>query len=594
MTDKAIISSSILTGIGDAIRDREATQQLEGATALISTSDMAARIKAMPVKTGLNRSFYSHTDPATGKWARPAEWDDIESIDISDKHECYLLCDCRSSTDAFVSVVVGCGSGTYWSWGHVADGTFVKSDLSTRTAISNGGYIRLALNTIEDNYIVIKIESSSYLSYVKTGGWSADANINYAQSANYNAVVMRYGRLYRGNNLSFNSYYLESDRILDFGQYYWDSTSAVSCNSAYNGNNRLQRCWLENFHPEKLKITSYASMFSACYGLADVKGLEDMSGWVKSYCTSISAMFNACFSLRQKLIVKDWDMSGITTMSSFCNNAPNLIEIVGMETWTQAPLCTTAATMFSYCSNLKGTIDLSGLYLGRGTANFNCSMSNAFRGTISIDTINLNNCDFSKVTGMGSLFQNSGCKHIIWDTNFTGAGVACLTVGSMFASSEGFEEVIIDGWDLSGCSGTNAIGNMFNYAYGTKKAIIRNCTMPTKLTDTSTSACPFYYAQNIEYIDASCIDLSLCANVYMHQQFANNCTRLVEFYPPQHICKAFNLNGSSKLSHDSLVRVIANLDTVTGTTKLNLGTANLAKLTDEEKAVATGKGWTLV
>ena len=39
--------------------------------------------------------------------------------------------------------------------------------------------------------------------------------------------------------------------------------------------------------------------------------------------------------------------------------------------------------------------------------------------------------------------------------------------------------------------------------------------------------------------------------------------------------------------------VINGLQTVTTTKKLTLGTTNLAKLTDEEKKVATDKGWTL-
>lgn len=47
------------------------------------------------------------------------------------------------------------------------------------------------------------------------------------------------------------------------------------------------------------------------------------------------------------------------------------------------------------------------------------------------------------------------------------------------------------------------------------------------------------------------------------------------------------------LTHDSLMNIINGLQTVTTAQKLTLGTTNLARLTDEEKKVATDKGWTL-
>ena len=47
------------------------------------------------------------------------------------------------------------------------------------------------------------------------------------------------------------------------------------------------------------------------------------------------------------------------------------------------------------------------------------------------------------------------------------------------------------------------------------------------------------------------------------------------------------------LTYDSLMVVINGLQTVTETQTLTLGSTNLAKLTDEEKQIATDKGWTL-
>ena len=58
-----------------------------------------------------------------------------------------------------------------------------------------------------------------------------------------------------------------------------------------------------------------------------------------------------------------------------------------------------------------------------------------------------------------------------------------------------------------------------------------------------------------------------------------------------------SFSGSPKLSHDSMIRIMAlNLKNLIGTGEtrtLTLGSTNLAKLTDAEKAMATQWGWTL-
>jgi hypothetical protein len=58
---------------------------------------------------------------------------------------------------------------------------------------------------------------------------------------------------------------------------------------------------------------------------------------------------------------------------------------------------------------------------------------------------------------------------------------------------------------------------------------------------------------------------------------------------------SFDLGVCQSLTHDSLLNVLNGLYDLTGNTsqKLTLGSSNLAKLTDEEKAIATNKNWTL-
>ena len=56
---------------------------------------------------------------------------------------------------------------------------------------------------------------------------------------------------------------------------------------------------------------------------------------------------------------------------------------------------------------------------------------------------------------------------------------------------------------------------------------------------------------------------------------------------------SFNISASTKFTRAALVEILNNLATITSTYKLTMGATNLAKLTDEDKAIATNKGWTL-
>lgn len=56
---------------------------------------------------------------------------------------------------------------------------------------------------------------------------------------------------------------------------------------------------------------------------------------------------------------------------------------------------------------------------------------------------------------------------------------------------------------------------------------------------------------------------------------------------------SFNISASTKFEESDLVTILNNLATVTSTKTLTMGATNLAKLTDEDKAIATNKGWTL-
>ena len=55
----------------------------------------------------------------------------------------------------------------------------------------------------------------------------------------------------------------------------------------------------------------------------------------------------------------------------------------------------------------------------------------------------------------------------------------------------------------------------------------------------------------------------------------------------------FDISSSTEFSRNALVVILNNLATVSTSQTLTMGAENLAKLTEEDKAIATNKGWTL-
>lgn len=120
----------------------------------------------------------------------------------------------------------------------------------------------------------------------------------------------------------------------------------------------------------------------------------------------------------------------------------------------------------------------------------------------------------------------------------------------------------------------------------------------------------FYFCQNL-----STVPLFDTSNVTNMSQMFSNCTNLTTV-PELDVSKVTQLNNiffkcanlksilmtnigeslsisaSTKFERSDLLVILNNLKTVTRKT-LTMGATNLAKLTEEDKAIATNKGWTL-
>nr|DAW56105.1 MAG TPA: leucine-rich repeat protein [Caudoviricetes sp.] len=107
-------------------------------------------------------------------------------------------------------------------------------------------------------------------------------------------------------------------------------------------------------------------------------------------------------------------------------------------------------------------------------------------------------------------------------------------------------------------------------------------------------------ATNIRYCFSDCSSL---ANLHLPDGFGAagedlggcflSCQSLANITGNPNFKVSVSFANCPNLTHDSIMVIINGLQTVTSSPTLTLGTANLSKITDEEKKVATDKGWTL-
>lgn len=83
------------------------------------------------------------------------------------------------------------------------------------------------------------------------------------------------------------------------------------------------------------------------------------------------------------------------------------------------------------------------------------------------------------------------------------------------------------------------------------------------------------------------------ANVTNMSFMFEGCTSLEQIHMVN-IGTNLDISASTLFTRDALLEIIGNLMAQTsGSKKLTMGATNLAKLTEEDKAIATNKGWTL-
>lgn len=193
-----------------------------------------------------------------------------------------------------------------------------------------------------------------------------------------------------------------------------------------------------------------------------------------------------------------------------------------------------------------------------------------YKGTSIDDLINYN--DTSNVTDTSNMFYN--CFNLITIPQLNTSNVTNMP--SMFYNCKSLISI-----PLLDTSKAISLNSMFYDCYSLT-------TIP--LLDTSKAislAAMFYDCSALTTVPA--LDVSNATNM---GNIFNGCTSLKSILMTG-MKVSFDISSSTQFERADLVTILNNLAAVTTTQTLTMGATNLAKLTDEDKAIATNKGWTL-
>ena len=289
-------------------------------------------------------------------------------------------------------------------------------------------------------------------------------------------------------------------------------------------------------------------MFYNCDDLGRIEGINSKEG---SHFTNMSYMFSGCISL---FAIPQLDTSNVTDMSYMFDNCQLLTVLERLQLDTSS--ATDMSCMYMVCTNIN-TIPLL------NTSNV-VDMSRMFYQCSSLTTIP--QLDTSNVKNMGGMFQY--CPSL---TTIPLLNTSKVTdMGHMFDGCNSLTTIPqLD---------TSNVKNMSGMFYGCFKLK----SLPLLDTSNVTNIKNIFGANNSSAINSypELIDLGGFKNLK------------VDLY---------GLPYLPNITVQSLMNIINNLfnlydlpPTVISRTKtLELGTTNLNKLTDEQKAVATNKGWVL-
>ena len=307
------------------------------------------------------------------------------------------------------------------------------------------------------------------------------------------------------------------------------------------------------------------------------------SGWT---ITTLQSTFNNAFGLRS-IVLPNNAQNSITTMGSMCNGCTSLESIV-MPTSLNA--CTSLGNTFVNCTPLKSIIFPTTMNACTTMAStFNCLDTRGRLSDITLPT------SMTACTAFNSTFAGQTTISSITFPSTTGN---ITTFTACFQGAGNIRTVVFPTTQLTALS---SLSNIFDgCGYITTLTNVDKLGNPSTTATTYVAATTFTSAQYtaLPSVDFYCkfsrLDLAGATGAAtVRAQLAS--LRLRNNGAGQYAGTSPQINiANTNLSQAALVQVFNDLPTITAKTINITAATGAAALTAGERAIATGKGWTII
>ena len=331
--------------------------------------------------------------------------------------------------------------------------------------------------------------------------------------------------------------------LFDEGEICSYDNSLTDCFELYAGQTALKSVDMSAVDFSRTALTH--AMFYGCSQLTAVNlGHPDFGNVWSTY-----QMFEGCGSLGA-IDTSDWDLSKVQSSAYMFSGCTGLTSL-DVGSWGLSSL-TFAMCMFYGCSSLR-TLDVSEWNLASIKTN---GLAGIFMGCSSLSGVDVSKWDVSRCTDLSAMFQDC---YSVRPTGYENWDVRNVTkMFALFRGCRAMTEISVRTWNAAKVTDMSAFAD--------------NCT-------------------GLVTLDLGGWDLS---KVTTYSVMFRSCSRLKNIIGPiTGIRENLDLSPCIALTAESAMTVIEGLATVTAYRNLRLPKKAYAALSDEQKAVATSKGWTL-